>query len=96
MSEGWLLDTQLLIWLACRPDRLGSTLAADLSDRQRPGHFSVVSLWDVAIKASLGRPDVQIDAEALRHGLQREGFRELAIAAEHLLAVQHLPWIHRV
>jgi hypothetical protein len=32
VSEGWLLDTQLLVWLACRPDRLGSELAGNLSD----------------------------------------------------------------
>ena len=95
MSDGWLLDTQLLLWLACRPDRLGSRLAEDLSDRKHPIHYSVVSLWEVAIKASLSRPDFQIDANALRQGLQREGFLELAIAAEHVLAVQHLPWIHR-
>lgn len=58
-------------------------------------HYSVVSVWEVAIKSSLGRPDFQIDANALRQGLQREGFRELPIAAEHVLAAQHLPWIHR-
>lgn len=31
--QGWLLDTELLIWLACRPDRLGAALAAELADR---------------------------------------------------------------
>lgn len=93
--QSWLLDTQLLIWLACSPDRLGAALAAELADRQRPVHYSVVSLWEVAIKASLGRPDFQLDASALRQGLQREGFRELPIAAEHVLGVQQLPWIHR-
>lgn len=93
--QGWLLDTQLLIWLACRPDRLAPELAAELADRQNPVHYSVVSLWEVAIKTSLGRPDFQLDANALREGLRREGFRELPIATEHVLAVQQLPWIHR-
>jgi PIN domain nuclease of toxin-antitoxin system len=93
--QGWLLDTQLLIWLACRPDRLGVALAAELADRQRRVLYSVVSLWEVAIKASLGRPDFQLDTPALRRGLQREGFLELPIDAEHVLAVEHLPWIHR-
>ncbi len=51
MREGWLLDTQLLVWLACSPDRLGSELAEDLSDRKRPIHYSLVSLWEVAIAA---------------------------------------------
>ena len=95
MSEALLLDTQLLVWLACAPDRLGNALIQELSDPTRPVHYSVVSLWEVALKASLGRPDFQIDAHSLRRGLQQEGFLELPIAAEHVLAVQDLPWIHR-
>jgi len=60
-----------------------------------PLFFSLASLWEVAIKASLGRQDVQVNPAALRMGLLREGFQELPIEAEHVLAVQDLPWIHR-
>jgi PIN domain nuclease of toxin-antitoxin system len=65
------------------------------ADPSQPVLLSVVSLWEVAIKASLGRADVQVDAAALRLGLLGQGFRELPIHAEHALAAQHLPWIHR-
>jgi hypothetical protein len=41
----------------------------------------------VAIKASLGRGDFQVDPLALRMGLLQEGFRELPIQVEHVLAV---------
>jgi len=64
-------------------------------DRRREISFSVVSIWEVAIKASLGRDDFQVNPPALRLGLLEQGFRELPIQAEHVLAVQHLPWIHR-
>lgn len=57
--------------------------------------YSLVSLWEMAIKASLGREDFQVDPSALRRGLLREGFQELPIEVEHVLAVRHLPLIHR-
>ncbi|KZR89205.1 hypothetical protein MITS9508_01717 [Synechococcus sp. MIT S9508] len=57
--------------------------------------MSVVSLWEVAIKCSLNRVDFQFDAAELREQLQREGFEELTIRAEHCLAVQTLPWHHK-
>ena len=90
-----LLDTQLLIWMAFAPEQLPSTLLPDLEDRQQRFVVSVVSLWDVAIKRSLNRPDFHFDAAELRQQLQREGFDELPIRAEHCLAVQHLPWHHK-
>lgn len=92
---GLLLDTQLLIWAAYTPNRLSSSLAAELVDRRNDIRYSLVSLWEVAIKASLRREDFQVDPAALRMGLLREGFQELPIEVEHVLAVQQLPWIHR-
>ena len=90
-----LLDTQLLIWMAFAPEQLPSTLIPDLEDRQQRFFVSVVSLWKVAIKRSLNRPNFQFDAAELRQRLQREGFEELPIRAEHCLAVQTLPWPHK-
>ena len=90
-----LLDTQLLIWMAFAPEQLPSKLIPDLEDRQQHFFVSVVSLWEVAIKRSLNRPDFHFDAAELRQQLQREGFEELPIGAEHCLAVQHLPWHHK-
>jgi PIN domain nuclease of toxin-antitoxin system len=92
---GMLLDTQLLIWAAYAPQRLASPFAAELVDRHNDIRYSLASLWEVAIKASLGREDFQVDPPALRRGLLREGFQELPIQAEHVLAVRDLPLIHR-
>ncbi len=90
-----LLDTQLLLWLAVAPERLPVPLRQLLQDRQIPFVFSVASLWEVAIKSSLGKPSFQVDARALRRGLLAEGLQELPLVVEHCLAVQHLPWVHR-
>jgi PIN domain nuclease of toxin-antitoxin system len=90
-----LLDTHLLLWLAADPARLPEALREELADRRIPLLFSLASLWEVAIKASLGRPDFRVDALDLRQGLLREGLLEQPIEAAHCLALQHLPWIHR-
>ena len=45
----------------------------------------------MAIKTALNKPGFRVDAA----GLLREGFLQCAIEAEHCLAVQDLPWIHR-
>ncbi|MEB3305305.1 MAG: type II toxin-antitoxin system VapC family toxin [Cyanobacteriota bacterium] len=92
---GLLLDTQLLIWAAYTPTKLSSSLVSELVDRRNDIRYSVVSLWEAAIKASLGREDFQVDPSALRRGLLREGFQELPIDVEHVLAVRDLPLIHR-
>ena len=93
--NGLLLDTQLLVWVGYAPQRLGSSLVAELVDRRHVIWFSVVSIWEMAIKASLGREDFQVNPSALRLGLLEQGFRELPIQANHVLAVQQLPRIHR-
>ena len=93
--NGLLLDTQLLVWVGYAPQRLGSSLAAELVDRRHVIWFSVVSIWEMAIKASLGREDFQVNPPALRLGLLEQGFLELPIQVSHVLAVQQLPWVHR-
>lgn len=90
-----LLDTHLLLWTALTPERLSPRATHLISQRASPMAFSVVSLWEVAIKTSLGRPDFQVDAQALRTGLLEEGFFELGIQPAHVMGVGVLPWIHK-
>ena len=67
----------------------------ELENRQQRFFVSVVSLWEVAIKRSLNRPDFRFDAAELRQQFQRQGFEELPIRAEHCRAVQNLSWHHK-
>ena len=89
------MDIHLLLWFASMPEQLPAAAKTQLESYERPLVFSVVSLWEVAIKASLGRSDFQVNPRALRMGLLQEGFPELTIQVENVLVVQHLPWIHR-
>jgi PIN domain nuclease of toxin-antitoxin system len=55
--------------------------------------FSAASLWEIAVKAGLGRPDCRVDATRFRRGLFNNGYRELAVTGEHAVAVMDLPMI---
>lgn len=57
--------------------------------------FSSASLWEVAIKRGLGRPDFRVDPRLLRRGLLDNGYSELPITSEHAVAVDGLPTIHK-
>jgi PIN domain nuclease of toxin-antitoxin system len=57
--------------------------------------FSVASIWEVAIKRGLGRPDFQVDPRVLRRGLLENGYGELPITSDHAVAVDLLPPIHK-
>jgi PIN domain nuclease of toxin-antitoxin system len=90
-----LLDTHLLLWMAFEPARLSSKAVKLLESRELPLAFSLASLWEVAIKTSLGRPDFSVDPAVLHSGLLSEGFVELPLRPQHLSRVASLPWVHR-
>lgn len=91
----FLLDTHLLLWAAFEPARLSSKAVRIVQSRKTPLAFSLATLWEVAIKTSLGRPDFSVDPDLLHRSLLAEGFVELPIKAAHLACVATLPWVHR-
>ena len=89
-----LLDTHILLWAAYESARLSGTARAMLTDPNNTLHFSVASLWEVAIKSALGRPDFAVDAAELRLGLVKNDYNELQIASAHVLRLPTLPPLH--
>ncbi len=90
-----LLDTHLVLWAAFEPERLSTKAAKQLRSRETPLLFSLASLWEVAIKTSLGRADFVVDVKTLHQALLTAGFDELPIQAHHLARVANLPWVHK-
>lgn len=91
----YLLDTNMVLWTAVTPDRLSKRAAALMSSRDVQASFSLVTLWEVAIKTSLDKPGFRVDPTALRNGLLDQGFNQVDIRPEHLAVVARLPWHHR-
>jgi PIN domain nuclease of toxin-antitoxin system len=90
-----LLDTHLLLWAAGEPRRLSKAARALIDNPDNELLFSAASLWEVAIKRGLGRKDFKVDTRLLRRGLLDNGYRELPILSDHVVATESLPLIHR-
>ena len=90
-----LLDTHLLLWAAGEPRRLSKQARMLIDNPQNEVLFSAASLWEVAIKCGLGREDFKVDARLLRRGLLDNGYSELPIMSEHVVATESLPLIHK-
>lgn len=90
----FLVDTQLLLWNAAASRKLPARVARLFRDGRHEFHFSAASVWEVAIKSSLGRADFKVDASALRDALLDNGFHELPVTGSHAAAVSALPLIH--
>jgi PIN domain nuclease of toxin-antitoxin system len=90
-----LLDTHLLLWAAGAPARLSKEIRALLDNPENEPIFSAASLWEVSIKRSLGRADFTVDARLLRRGLLDNGYTELAIISDHVVATESLPQLHK-
>ena len=90
-----LLDTHLLLWAAGTPNRLSRDALNLINDPANELVFSAASLWEVAIKRGLGRSDFQADSRLLRRGLLDNGYSELPILSNHVVAIDALPPIHK-
>ena len=82
-----LIDTHVALWALAEPKRLPRALAERLRDGNNEVLVSVVSLWEVAIKQSIVRPDgrrkLGIAPGEMLGWLEKTGFGVLAVKPEH-------------
>ena len=83
-----LLDTHLLLWWLNDDPRLAESVVARVQAPDAEVFVSQASLWEMAIKLSLGR--LQLDLPELERQVPLQGFRWLPINNAHLLAVAEL------
>lgn len=91
----YLLDTQILLWAAADSKRLTPAARRLLNDTDNQLYFSAASLWEVAIKNSLGRADFAVEPRLFRRMLLDNGYSELPITSQHAVTTDLLPHIHK-
>ena len=57
--------------------------------------FSAASLWEIAIKKTLGRADFSVEPRVFRQGLLDNGYIELPITSAHAVNIDGLPPLHK-
>jgi len=88
-----LLDTHALLWALAAPARLPSATAAAIRDPSNAVYVSAASVWEIAIKAALGK--VKADVDEVARSAAEVGFDELPVTFAHARRVRALPPHHR-
>ena len=83
-----LLDTHLVLWWLSDDPRLPQPVVERVQAPQAEVFVSQASLWEMAIKVSIGR--LQVDLPELERQVPLQGFRWLPIRNAHPLAVADL------
>jgi PIN domain nuclease of toxin-antitoxin system len=86
-----LLDTHVFLWSVTGDRHLKVRTRTYLASAAAV-YVSAASIWEIAIKARMGKLDG--DAEALAQAIEESGFRELPVTARHAAAVAKLPMHH--
>ena len=87
-----LVDTHLLVWWVAGR-RLPREAVALIEDSGNELFASAASIWEIAIKAGLGR--IALDPADFTNALEGGGFTPLPVTSSHAVAVAKLPDIHR-
>lgn len=91
----FLLDTHVLLWALGNPERLDDETRAALEDGENDIFFSAASIWEIAIKARLGRADFNRRSGEVARCAQATGFIERPVRATEAAGVESLPLLHR-
>lgn len=90
-----LLDTSILLWALCEPEKLPEAARARLEDPDSDVMFSAASIWEIAIKAQLGRVSLSVRPDEIAAAAIDSGLRELPVRSAAAALAASLPPHHR-
>jgi len=90
-----LLDTHVALWAITDHPKLPAKAKALITSPKANVWVSAASIWEIAIKHSLGRGDMPVSAGDATQYFHESGYRLLGIQPEHAIAVEALPLHHQ-
>jgi len=90
-----LVDTHAFLWFMAGDEQLSGVARRAMEDPESDWCVSAASVWEISIKASLGRLTLPAPAEAYFAEKVRQGLRVLPVEWLHAAAVERLPFHHR-
>jgi PIN domain nuclease of toxin-antitoxin system len=89
-----LLDTHTFVWFITGSDRINSKVREQIENNDNL--LSIASLWEIAIKYSIGKLDLELSIEQLvEEQIIANGIELLDITTKHIAFVANLPLHHR-
>ncbi len=93
--SAYLLDTHALIWFLNGDEHLSAKAQEIISDETSTLYLSIVSLWEMAIKISLGKLKLSQPLDQLISSLGTLNINLLPITESHVLGLLTMPYVHR-
>jgi len=90
----YLLDTHMLIWYLNGDKKLSDDSVTIIDNTDNKIYVSIVGLWEIAIKISLGKLKISIPFEELKNVLEQMSFDILELNFSDLLNLQKLAFHH--
>jgi PIN domain nuclease of toxin-antitoxin system len=87
-----LLDTHVFLWWLSDNRRLKPDARAAIAEPAALVHVSAATIWEVAIKARLGK--IKVGTKHLDSEIVANQFSELEISSRHAVAAGSLPLHH--
>ena len=89
-----LIDTQILIWYAESNPKLTNNFVQLISDNSNDVFLSIVSLWEITIKKSLGKLNFNLTLNEIESILLLNNFKILQFDVNDLQVLLELPYHH--
>jgi PIN domain nuclease of toxin-antitoxin system len=90
-----LIDTHSLIWFLNGDDNLSEKAKKAMEIEGAINFISIASLWEIGIKISLGKLELNIPYTKFSELLENNGFQILPITFNDTLILTSLPFYHR-
>lgn len=90
-----LVDTHVLLWILLGEKKLTRAALHALKEAAEWG-YSIVSLWEIATKVSIGKLPLPADwCDQFTATLAEHGYQRLGVEPVHCMALSRLPLHHR-
>ncbi len=90
----YLLDTNALLFFLYDSEKFSKRAADVIYHNDEKICVSIVSLWEIAIKSSIGKLEIKSSISKIAETCEKEQFDILPIKPFHLDKIGRLPMIH--
>lgn len=96
MNEAFLLDTHTFIWFATGDVQISELAKSKIDDPAVRVHLSTVSVWEMAIKSSIGKLSLKKPLQELvQEQIILNKYHVLDVGLAHAFQIQSLPFFHK-
>ena len=90
-----LLDTHSLIWFLEGDNKISRSAVSTIENNPGPTYVSMATLWEIAIKTSIGKLDINLTYQDVLLAIDNNAFKIISISETDIAHIISLPFHHR-